>query len=294
MSSSFKSVLREGSLADRVILVTGGGTGIGRCIAHEVASLGAVTLLAGRRAEPLEQVAREIADAGGQADFVSLNIRDADSVERAVSSLVDKHGRIDGLVNNAGGQFPAPVEDISPNGWRSVIDLNLTGTFLVSRAVYRSSMQTHGGSIVSIVANMWNGMPFMAHTGAARAGVVNLTQTMALEWASHAVRVNAVAPGVILSSGMDTYTPEQREGIAQQARGIPAGRIGTESEVSGATAFLLTDAASFITGETLKIDGAASLLPQPMMPMAAFEPMPIFDGFHLAQEIPEFWNPAKV
>lgn len=273
-----QSILRDDVLARRVMLVTGGGTGIGRCIARELASLGATVVVAARREEPLRATVADITAAGGTADWMTLDVRDADAVEESVATLVERYDRLDGLVNNAGGQFPARAQDISPNGWRTVVDLNLTGTFLVSRAAFRAVMADRGGAIVNVVADMWNGFPGMAHTGAARAGVVNLTKTLALEWAAQQVRVNAVAPGVIASSGMDTYPPEIQQAARDAAQRHPAGRMGTEEEVSGAVAFLLSDAATFINGETLKIDGGASLYKQPLLPIDHDNPLPPFRG----------------
>jgi citronellol/citronellal dehydrogenase len=287
---SYQSIYRDGLLDGQVVLVTGGGTGIGRCIAHEAAALGATVVLAARRKEPLQETAAEIADAGGTADWVEMNVRDEEAVATGVDTLLERHGRLDALVNNAGGQFPAPAEDISPNGWRSVVDLNLNGTFLVTRAAFNAWMGGHGGTIVNIVADMWNGFPFMAHTAAARAGVVNLTMTLSLEWATRGVRVNAVAPGLIYSSGMDTYDVEVQRTAAANSRKIPAGRIGTESEVAAAVVFLLSPAAAFITGETLKVDGGASLMKQPVLDLGSGTPTPAFDGFHLSRAVPPFWS----
>jgi citronellol/citronellal dehydrogenase len=180
--STFRSIFRPDLFRDQVILVTGGGTGIGRCIAHELAALGALVVLASRRPEPLAETAAEIVAVGGRADTQTVNIRDEQSIDEAVTAILARHGRIDGLVNNAGGQFASPAAAIRPKGWRAVIDTNLNGTWLMSQAVFLQSMAEHGGSVVNIVADMWNGFPGMAHTGAARAGVVNLTQTLALEW----------------------------------------------------------------------------------------------------------------
>jgi citronellol/citronellal dehydrogenase len=288
----YDSIYRRDLLDGRIVLVTGGGTGIGRCVAHEIAALGGTPVLAARREEPLAATAAEISDAGGRADHLTLDVRDADAVDAALDEVLERHGRLDALVNNAGGQFPAGAEDITPNGWRSVVDLNLNGTFLVTRAAYRAWMREHGGTIVSIVADMWNGFPFMAHTGAARAGVVNLTKTLAVEWAGRGVRVNAVAPGLVFSSGMDTYDEEVQRMAAANARKIPAGRIGTESEVSAAVVYLLSPAAAFVTGETLRVDGGASLLREPPVPLGEGHTAPAFDGFHLARDVPAFWRGA--
>lgn len=287
--AGYRSAFRADLLAGRVVWITGGGTGIGRCIAHEVAALGATAVLSGRREDPLRETAAEIEAAGGAADWLPLDVRDGDAVEEAARQVATRHGAIDGLVNNAGGQFPSPAEEISANGWRTVVDLNLNGTFLVTRAAFRAHMGEHGGAIVSIVADMWNGFPFMSHTAAARAGVVNLTKTLAVEWAARGVRINAVAPGLIFSSGMDTYEADVQRAAAATARKIPAGRIGTESETSAAVVFLLSEVAAFVTGETIRVDGGASLLKQPMLPLGEGEALPAYDGFHLAREVPGFW-----
>jgi citronellol/citronellal dehydrogenase len=288
----YRSAFAPGLFSGQVVLVTGGGTGIGRCVAHELAALGATVVLAARRAEPLAATAAEIADAGGTADTLALNVRDADAVEEGVGAVVARHGRLDGLVNNAGGQFTAQAEDISPNGWRSVVDLNLNGTFLVTRAAFRAWMGERGGAVVSVVADMWNGFPHMAHTGAARAGVVNLTQTLAVEWAGRGVRVNAVAPGLVYSSGWATYPEEVRAAAGAGVGAIPAGRAGTESETAAAITFLLSPAAAFVTGATLRVDGGGSLVPSALAPLPRRAPAPIppFDAFHLADPLPAPWN----
>jgi len=278
---SYASAFRRDLFAGETHLVTGGGSGIGRCVAHELASLGARVILVGRTPEKLARVAAEIAEDGGVVDTAALDIRDEDRVKDTVASMVAKHGRIHGLVNNAGGQFPAPLETISKRGFEAVVSTNLTGGFLVAREVYLQSMQRHGGAIVNIVADMWNGMPGMGHSGAARAGMVNLTKTAAYEWAPRGVRVNAVAPGWIASSGLDHYPEEMRELIRSLKDHVPLGRLGLEAEVSAAICFLLSPAAAFITGATLQVDGGAPLGSN-VFPLGEKSPPKPFDAFHRA------------
>jgi citronellol/citronellal dehydrogenase len=277
----FDSIFRPGLFAGQVVLVTGGGTGIGRCTAHELAALGAQVVIAGRRREPLEQTAAEIAEAGGLCDVVPLNIREADAVDAALAGIVAKHGRLDGLVNNAGGQFVAPVADMSPNGWRTVVDLNLNGTFLVTTTAYRHWMRDHGGSIVCMLADIWTGYPAMAHMSAARAGIENLTWTLSMEWAASDIRINCIAPGTILSSGMLTYPREVQEFTARETAASPPARMGTESEVSAGIVFLLSPAAAYITGETLRVDGGSRLHKARLMKIGGHGGTTRWDGFHL-------------
>ncbi len=286
---TYQSIFKPALFADKVILVTGGGSGIGRCTAHELAALGAHVVLMGRNIDKLQVTTFEIQQVGGRASFQVCDIRDEAAVKTAIASIVKELGRIDGLVNNAGGQYITPLEKISAKGWEAVINTNLTGGFLVARECYLQSMQAHGGAIVNIVADMWGSMPGMAHSGAARAGMVNLTETAAMEWAQAGVRVNAVAPGYIASSGMDHYPPEAGPMLREMRETVPLGRFGTEAETSAAIVFLLSPAASFISGTTLRVDGAR---PQVRMgwgeiaaPAAVRDRSSIapFNGFHLAK-----------
>jgi citronellol/citronellal dehydrogenase len=280
MAAFFQSVFRDGLFAGQAGLVTGAGSGIGRCTAHELAALGARVALVGRKVEKLEAVAREIADAGGSAQFYTADIREEERVREVVRTVLGDFGRLDFLVNNAGGQFIAPLETISAKGWDTVLRTNLTGGFLMAREVYVQWMkQQRGGAIVNMIADMWNGMPHMGHSGAARAGMLNFTETAALEWAP--VRVNAVAPGWIASSGLDRYPPEMRERIRALPKKVPLGRIGTESEVSAAIVFLLSPAAAFISGSCIRIDGAV-LNVRSSYPLTLRGTTAAFDGFHLA------------
>jgi citronellol/citronellal dehydrogenase len=255
----YRSVFRPGLFDRRVVLITGGGSGIGRCTAHELASLGARLALVGRTAGKLQAVQDEIAGAAPQAAaHISTHvcdIRDEAVVRDTVAAVLARHGRIDGLFNNAGGQFPSPLRDISQKGWEAVLRNNLTGGFLVARECFTQWMQAHGGAIVNIIADMWSGMPGLGHSGAARAGMLSFTETAACEWAASGVRVNAVAPGWIASSGLETYEPAFQERIKALRGKVPMQRLGTESEVAAAVSFLLSEAAAFITGSTIRVDG---------------------------------------
>ena len=277
----YRSVFRPGLFAGQLHWVTGGGSGIGRCVAHELAALGAQVVISGRSADKLARVAAEIAEDGGRCTTVAFDIRDEDAVHSGVADIVARHGPVAGLVNNAGGQFPAPLAGISKKGFDTVVASNLTGGFLMMREVFNQGMQAHGGAIVNMTADFRNGMPGMGHSGAARAGMSNLTMTAAFEWAHAGVRVNAVAPGWIASSGMDTYGGAMRAFIPRLKEHVPLRRMGVEAEVSAAIVFLLSPAAAFITGVTLQIDGAASLGSAvfPLGPTSTSRP---FDGFHRA------------
>jgi len=277
----YRSVFRPGLFADRHIIVTGGGSGIGRCTAHELAALGASVALVGRKRDKLERVAGEVRAVGGTATLQICDIRDEALVRETVAAILAEHGRIDGLVNNAGGQFMANLSDITLKGWEAVIRTNLTGGFLMARECFTQWMGQEGGAIVNIIADMWGSMPTMAHSGAARAGMLNLTETAAVEWAASGIRVNAVAPGWIASSGMDNYPPEAAPLIRKLQASVPLQRLGTESEVSAAIVFLLSEAAAFISGTCLRVDGAAPNA-KATWDMAPHERSRPYDGFHLA------------
>jgi len=229
-----------------VFIITGGGSGIGRCTAHELAQLGGSVALVGRNVDKLKLVEKEIVSSSGTCSVHACDIRDESDVQSTVSAILERHGRIDGLLNNAGGQFQSPLKDISRKGWEAVVNNNLTGGFLFSRECYNQWMVSNGGSIVNIIADMWGGMPNMGHSGAARAGMLNFTETAALEWAP--VRVNAVAPGFINSSGVESYPKEIQELMKELQAIVPLRRLGTESEVSSAITFLLSPASAFTSG----------------------------------------------
>jgi citronellol/citronellal dehydrogenase len=284
----YSSVFTKGLFKGKVMVVTGGGSGIGRCTAHELAALGAQVVLIGRKLEKLQNVQQEIVEDGGLADFHVCDIRSEDTVKQVIAAIVAQHGKIDGLVNNAGGQYVTPLEAISLKGWEAVVNTNLTGGFLMARECYLQSMRARGGAIVNIVADIWGSMPGMGHSGAARAGMVSLTETAAVEWAHSGVRVNAVAPGYIASSGMDHYPPEVGATLVAKRKLVPLGRFGTEAETAAGIVFLLSPAASFISGTTMRIDGARPQSRLGWQMTTADEAsqqrdaVKAFDGFHRA------------
>lgn len=289
---SFDSIYRSELFSGQVGIVTGGGSGIGRCIGHELSALGAKVVLASRDISKCETVRDEILEDGGTAVAMSCNIRKEEEIKHLIASVIKDHGRLDFLVNNAGGQFASPIESISARGWAAVVETNLTGTFLLCREAMSQYMSDHGGAIVNIVADMWSGMPMMSHSGAARAGVVNFTKTAAMEWAPSHVRVNAVAPGLILSSGFKNYPEPILELLKTLPEQIPAARFGTESEVSAAVVYLLSPAAAYVTGETLKVDGASSLYRR-TFPIPMHAPAEGFSGFHRSADLPEGLLPEE-
>ena len=286
----YSSIFRQDAFYDKVVIVTGGGSGIGRCTAHELASLGAQVIITGRKQEKLDHVVEEIVEDGGKAIGLVCDIRDEEQVKSTIAAVIEQFGKIDGLVNNAGGQFPSALEDISANGFDAVVRNNLNGTFLMMREAYNQWMKKHGGSIVNMTADMWGGMPGMGHSGAARSGVDNLTKTASVEWGKSGVRVNAVSPGWIMSSGMDTYQGDFAKFIIPSLSGnVPLKRMGTESEVSSAICYLLSEASAFVSGVTLRIDGAASLGTR-MYPLSDAKNSESYNGFHRAF-IPDVLKP---
>jgi citronellol/citronellal dehydrogenase len=290
--SAYRSIYRTGLFAGQTVIVTGGGSGIGRCIPHELASLDADLALVGRTTEKLQAVQGEIAAAapGRRVSIHSCDIRDEAGVRQMVTDVLATHGRIDGLVNNAGGQYPQPVRDITLRGWDAVVRNNLHGGFLVSREAYTQWMEAHGGAIVNIIADMWMGMPGMAHSGAARAGMLSLTETAACEWGHAGVRVNAVAPGFVASSGFDTYGPEMKAKFRTLMKTAPLQRYGTEAEVSSAVVYLLSEGAAYITGSFIRVDGGVPNARQSWKLQEHSRSRP-YEGFPLAR-MPECLKPV--
>lgn len=263
MSDPLK-VFAPGLFTGRTVLVTGGGRGIGREIALAFARLGADCVIASRNPENLEPTERDITALGRQCLSIPTNIRDTASVDALVSAAIGRFGRIDYLINNAGGQFPARPQDISDNGWRAVVDLNLNGTWNVISRVGKHMLERGFGSIVNIVHvySYGRGAPDFAHSGAARAGVVNLTKSLAYHWARHGITVNALAPGTIATAGVreEEFAASDKIDIeAQIVREIPAQRLGAVEETAAMCVFLCSDAARYINGADLVVDGGISL-----------------------------------
>jgi citronellol/citronellal dehydrogenase len=251
----FCSPLRQGANEGLVALITGGGTGIGRACARELAGTGAAVVICGRREEPLREAASEIDAQGGECLALPTDIRDAEQVERLVGAALERFGRIDVLVNNAGGQFSAPAEEISANGWRAVHRLAVDAAWSVTRAVAtRSMIPRRAGLVVFVGFSPLRGMPGFAHACAARAAVANLASGLALEWSRHRIRTVCVAVGTVLTDGLDQYGAET---VERWRRSVPLGRLGSPQEVAALVAFLATPAAGYITGTTILIDGGA-------------------------------------
>jgi citronellol/citronellal dehydrogenase len=251
------SIFRPGLFDGHVAIVTGGGSGIGLAVAETLGELGAKVAILGRKPERLAVAKARLEGLGITTFAAACDIREPDRIAEFVKASEEALGPTSVLINNAGGQFPTSAESLSTKGWDAVIRNNLSGTFYVTQAVAtRHFIPQKRGRIVNVIANIARGFPGMVHTGAARAGVDNLTKTLAVEWAEYNVQVNAVAPGIIKSSGTDQYPPELLENSRQKT---PMKRVGTPAEVAELVAYLASEAAWFVTGETWYIDGGAHL-----------------------------------
>jgi citronellol/citronellal dehydrogenase len=249
------SALRDDANAGKVALISGGGTGIGRATALELAATGAGVVVCGRRGEPLEEVRGEVERHGGECLAVEADLREEDEVERMVGAALERFGRIDVLVNNAGGQFSAPAEEISMKGWRAVQRVTVEAVWNVTRAVATRALIPGGGGLIVFVGfSPLRGIPGFAHASAGRAAVANLASGLALEWSRHRIRSVCVAPGTILTEALKEYGDEAVEGWE---RAVPLGRLGRPEEVASLIAFLASDGGAYITGTTIVVDGGA-------------------------------------
>lgn len=240
---------------DNVVLVTGGRSGIGYGIAKMYLQLGATVIICSRKEDLLHKACQELS-IHGKCLAKACDIREEDQVNALAEFIKDEVGKLDILINNAGGQFPSLAEDINAKGWSAVINNNLNGTFYVARQMFKSFFKPQQrGNIVNITANVHRGFPGMVHTGAARAGVENLTKTLALEWSKYNVRINAVAPGTIESSGLDTYHPLIQKSFAEQKEANLMNRFGTVEDIANAVVFLSSPLSSYISGITVYVDG---------------------------------------
>jgi citronellol/citronellal dehydrogenase len=256
MLSAMSSRIFAPDLLDgRICVVSGAGTGLGRATALELTGLGATVIGCGRRREPLEEMAEEVAERGGKAEFEALDIRDEEAVDGFMDGVVERHGRIDVLVNNAGGQFLSPAEAITPKGFRTVIELNVQGTWQMTHAAATKAFIPQGeGKVISITVSPHMGFPGMVHTGAARAAVENMTRTLSVEWARFGTRLVAVAIGQFDTETLRTKYPKA---IVDNVAGtVPLGRLGTEEEMAWLMAYLASPAGDFISGTVITLDGA--------------------------------------
>ncbi|MFT6334109.1 MAG: NAD(P)-dependent dehydrogenase (short-subunit alcohol dehydrogenase family) [Saprospiraceae bacterium] len=252
-------MFKEDTFKDKVVLVTGGRSGIGYQIAKDFLQLGAQVVICSRKEELLMK-AKETLSEVGRVEAMACDIREEKDIAKLADYIHDKYKRLDILINNAGGQFPALAEYINNKGWNAVINNNLNGTFYMTREMAnRFFIPQKEGVIVNIIAGMKRGFPGMAHTGAARAGVENLTKTLAQEWSDFNIRINCVAPGIIESSGLDTYPPQVQDMFSEAKKAIPLGRFGQVEDVSNAVCFLASPLASYVTGISMYVDGAQHL-----------------------------------
>lgn len=252
-------VYREDLLDGQTVLISGGGSGIGRAIAYVCTRLGANVVICGRRQEKLQETIDGIRKhLGREVVGIPMTIRDPEAVARLMDETFERFGRLDTLVNNGGGQFPQAAIDFSVKGWMAVVDTNLNGTwFMMQAAAQRWAARQQSGNVVNIVANVWRGMPQVAHTCAARAGVIYLSKTLSTEWAPLGIRVNCVSPGSINTEGLNVY---ERDAAEMFRYSNPLREFGDPVDVAQAVVYLATPAAKFVTGEVMVVDGGNNQL----------------------------------
>ena len=287
-STNWKSCFRSDLFNGKVALVTGGGTGIGYCITKELATLGATVIIASRDINKCEKAAnainQELSQQQGKVVVgPSTSLRSEDEITSLMSFIVGSYNKLDFLINNAGGQFICSAEDMSHKGFHSVVSTNLEGTFLMCREAYNQSMRDHGGAIVNITLGNRNGMPNMVHSGAARAGVENMSITLSSEWMESNVRINCVRPGIIWTdSGFENYGPAGDMFVERLLPSMPAKRFGTPEEISSAVCWLLSDGATYVTGNIISVDGGS-----------AFHFLPLIDIENSAHLMPYYGTLPK-
>ena len=258
-------VFRDGVLAGHVALVTGGGTGICRGIAAAYARLGADVCIVSRKQAVLDVTAKELSDATGRTILgVAADVRDPDAIARAVAATIERFGKLDTLVNGAAGNFLAPAAALTPNGFRTVIDIDLNGTFLASRAAFEHLQKSGNALILNISATLhYHGTPLQLHASAAKAGVDAITKNLAVEWGRFGIRVCGIAPGPIAETeGMKRLAPG--EVTTKMTAAIPAGRFGAIDEIAAAAVFLRSPAAAYVSGHTLVVDGGHCIATPPL------------------------------
>ena len=270
-------MFEKSTFNDKIVLVTGGRSGIGYQIAKDFLQLGATVIIASRKEEPLKKAAEELASFGN-VHYQACDIRKTEDIQQLTKMIKDKFERLDILVNNAGGQFPALTEYINDKGWNAVINNNLNGTFFMTREAGNAFfIPQKQGIIINIIADILRGFPGMVHTGAARAGVENMTKTIAQEWSDYNIRINCVAPGIVETSGLDTYPQPVQDMFDEAKKAIPLKRFATAQDVSNAVCFFASDLSAYCTGTTLYVDGAQHLN---------------YDKMGLARVMKTFLNPS--